>query len=61
MVRRYRIAFAVAMFGAVVAGAHLVLGAAGVMTAAQWQSGALIGAVLAAVGGGRLAIARHQG
>ena len=45
-------------FGAVVIAAHAALGAAGIMTAAQWQSGVMIGLVLLVAGGLRLVTAR---
>ncbi|MGD0123559.1 MAG: hypothetical protein ABSC46_13520 [Candidatus Limnocylindrales bacterium] len=57
MVRRNKLAFALAVIGAVTIAAHLTLGAAGVMTATQWQSGALIGLVLLAAGGLRAVMA----
>jgi hypothetical protein len=58
MFRKHKLATAVALLGALVLVAHVTLGAAGVMTAAQWQSGAAIGMVLAMAGGMRLAMAR---
>lgn len=58
MFRNNRIAAAIATLGAVVLVAHAVLGAAGVMTAAQWQSGAAIGGVLLLIGGGWLVLSR---
>jgi hypothetical protein len=58
MFRKHNVATVVALLGALVLGAHVILGAAGIMTAAQWQSGAAIGMVLAMAGGMRLAMAR---
>jgi hypothetical protein len=49
---RHRTAALVALLGIVVIAAHGLLGAAGVMTAAQWQSGVMIGSVLLVGGGG---------
>ena len=49
----HKLALAVALLGAVVVGAHAILGIAGVMTAAQWQSGVAIGAVVFVVGAAR--------
>ena len=37
--------------GALIAGAHATLGAVGVMTVAQWSSGAAIGLAIALIGG----------
>jgi hypothetical protein len=42
---------AVSGVGVLVLGAHAILGAAGVMTVAQWSSGAAIGLVIAFIGG----------
>lgn len=58
MLRRNKLAFALAAVGALLIAAHLALGAAGVMTTAQWQSGALIGLVLVVAGGVRRAMAQ---
>ena len=58
MFRRHWLATAVAVIGALTIAAHAALGATGVMTAAQWQSGVLIGAVLLVAGGVRVALAR---
>jgi len=49
----HKLALVVALLGAVVVGAHAILGIAGVMTAAQWQSGVAIGAVVFVVGAAR--------
>jgi hypothetical protein len=57
MLRKNKLALALAAIGALTIAAHLTLGAAGVMNAAQWQSGALIGLVLLAAGGLRRAMA----
>jgi hypothetical protein len=58
MFRRHWIATVVAVIGALTIAAHATLGATGVMTAAQWQSGVLIGAILFIAGGARVALAR---
>jgi hypothetical protein len=49
----HKLALVVAALGALMIAGHGALGMAGVMTAAQWQSGVLIGVVVFAVGGGR--------
>jgi hypothetical protein len=49
----HKLALIVALLGALTVAAHATLGVAGVMTAAQWQSGVAIGAVLFVVGAGR--------
>jgi hypothetical protein len=41
-----KVSAGIALLGLVVLAAHLSLGMAGVMTSAQWQSGAAIGVVL---------------
>jgi hypothetical protein len=48
---KHRTATAVSGAGALLAGAHAILGAVGVMTVAQWSSGAAIGLVIALIGG----------
>ena len=58
MFRKHKLAVAVALVGALTIVAHVTLGAAGVMTAAQWQSGAVIGMVLLMAGGMRVAMSR---
>jgi len=50
MFRNKKVAAVVAVLGAVTIAAHVTLGAAGIMTAAQWQSGALIGMIVLMVG-----------
>ena len=57
MFRKHKLAIAVAVLGALTIAAHITLGAAGIMTATQWQSGAVIGMVLLMVGGMRLVMA----
>lgn len=52
MFRKHKLAVAVAAAGALLFAGHVTLGAAGVMTAAQWQSGAAIGLMILLVGGG---------
>ena len=52
---RHKAALAVAVIGAVVLTAHIVLGAVSSLSAGQWQSGAIIGLVLL-VGGGVAAL-----
>ena len=49
----HKLALVVAILGALTIAAHATLGIAGVMTAAQWQSGVAIGAVVFIVGAGR--------
>lgn len=58
MFRKNRLATAVAAVGALLLAAHVALGAAGFMTAAQWQSGAIIGLILLLGGGIRIVTAR---
>jgi hypothetical protein len=58
MFRKHKLATAVAVLGALTIAAHVTLGAAGIMTAAQWQSGAVIGAILLVAAAARLALAR---
>lgn len=58
MFRKHKWAAAVAALGAFVTAAHVALGTAGVMTAARWQSGAVIGLVLLVAGALRIALAR---
>jgi hypothetical protein len=57
MLRKHKWATAVAVVGALVAAAHVSLGAAGIMTTAQWQSGAVIGLILLVAGGLRVVLA----
>jgi hypothetical protein len=57
MFRKHKLAIAVAVVGALTIVAHVGLGAAGIMTAFQWQSGAVIGMVLLMAGGMRVAMA----
>jgi len=54
MIRKHKWASAVAAVGALILVAHVTLGAAGIMTAAQWQSGAVIGMILLLAGGIRV-------
>ena len=58
MFRKQRLATAVGAMGALLLAAHAILGAAGIMTAAQWQSGAVIGLILLVGGGIRIVTAR---
>jgi hypothetical protein len=58
MFRNHKLASAAAVLGALTLAAHVTLGAAGIMTAAQWQSGAVIGAILLVAAAARLALAR---
>jgi len=58
MFRKHRLATAVGAMGALLLAAHAILGAAGIMTAAQWQSGAVIGLILLVGGGMRIVTAR---
>ena len=55
---RHRIALVVAVIGAVLLAAHAILAVAGTMTAAQWQSGVVIGLILLAGGGIGAAVTR---
>jgi hypothetical protein len=48
---KHKSAIAVSGAGVLLAGAHAALGAVGVMTVAQWSSGAAIGLVIALIGG----------
>jgi len=57
-VNRHRIALVVAVIGAVLVAAHAILAVAGTMTAAQWQSGVVIGLILLAGGGIGAAVTR---
>lgn len=50
MFRKHKLAIAVAGTGALTMLVHGALGAAGIMTAAQWQSGVTIGMVVLMVG-----------
>ncbi|HEX7490246.1 MAG TPA: hypothetical protein VF337_00915 [Candidatus Limnocylindrales bacterium] len=54
----HKVALVVAVVGAVLIVAHGALGAAGIMTAAQWQSGVVIGAIVFAIGAGRALMTR---
>jgi hypothetical protein len=54
----HKVALVVAAFGVLLIVAHGALGAAGVMTAAQWQSGVVIGAIVFAIGAGRALMTR---
>jgi hypothetical protein len=54
----HKVALVVAMLGALTIAAHATLGIAGVMTAAQWQSGVAIGAVVLLIGAGRAFMTR---
>jgi hypothetical protein len=54
----HKAALVVAALGALAIAAHATLGLAGVMTAAQWQSGIAIGAVVFVVGAGRALMTR---
>lgn len=58
MFRKQRLATAVGAMGALLLAAHAMLGAAGIMTAAQWQSGAVIGLILLVGSGIRIVTAR---
>jgi hypothetical protein len=58
MLRKHKWATAVAVLGALLAAAHVTLGAAGIMPAGQWQSGAVIGLILLVAGGVRVVLAR---
>ena len=58
MFRKHKLATVVAVVGALMLAAHVILGLAGVMTAASWISGAAIGMVLLVAGGTRVAIGR---
>jgi hypothetical protein len=58
MFRKHRLATAVGAVGALVLAAHAILGAAGIMTTAQWQSGAVLGLILLVGGGVRVVTAR---
>jgi hypothetical protein len=51
MHRNHKPAIALSGAGALIVGAHATLGAIGVMTVAQWSSGAAIGLVIALIGG----------
>ena len=51
MHRKPRSAMALSGAGVLIAAAHATLGAVGVMTVAQWSSGAAIGLVIALIGG----------
>jgi hypothetical protein len=51
MHRKRKPAIALSGAGALIALAHATLGAVGVMTVAQWSSGAAIGLVAALIGG----------
>ena len=53
---RHKVSLVIALLGLIVVAAHGALGAAGAMTAAQSQSGIMIGAVLL-FGGGASALA----
>jgi hypothetical protein len=46
----HKVAVVVAALGALTIAAHAALGIAGVMTAAQWESGVAIGSVVFAIG-----------
>ena len=48
---KHKSAIALSGAGALLAAAHVTLGAVGVMTVAQWSSGAAIGLVIALIGG----------
>jgi phage-related minor tail protein len=54
----HKVALVVAALGALLILAHAGLGAAGVMTAAQWESGVVIGAIVFAIGAGRALMTR---
>lgn len=54
----HKLALIVAGLGALMIVGHGALGMAGVMTAAQWQSGVLLGVIVFAVGGGRALMTR---
>ncbi|HEX7591633.1 MAG TPA: hypothetical protein VF375_06745 [Candidatus Limnocylindrales bacterium] len=54
----HKVALVVAAIGAIMTLAHGALGAAGIMTAAQWQSGVVIGGIVFAVGAGRALMTR---
>jgi hypothetical protein len=54
----HKVALVVAALGALLIVAHASLGAAGVMTAAQWESGVAIGAIVFAIGAGRALMTR---
>jgi hypothetical protein len=54
----HRLALVVAALGVLLIVAHATLGAAGVMTAAQWGSGIAIGAIVFAIGAGRALMTR---
>jgi len=54
----HKVALVVAALGALLIVAHGALGAAGVMTASQWQSGVAIGAIVFAIGAGRALMTR---
>ena len=56
MFRKRKLAVAVALVGVLTIAAHVTLGAAGIMTAAQWQSGAVVGMVLLMAGDMRVAM-----
>ena len=58
MFRKHIVATVVATVGALLLVAHVILGVAGVMSAASWISGAAIGMVLLVAGGTRVAIGR---
>ena len=58
MFRKQRLATAVGAMGALLLAAHAMLGAAGIMTAAQWQSGAVIGLILLVGAGVRIVTGR---
>jgi hypothetical protein len=49
---RHKTLLLLALLGLVVVAAHGILGAAGIMTAAQWQSGVMIGGVVLLAGAG---------
>ncbi len=51
MFRRHRTQTAALSAGAIVLAAHAILGAAGVMTVAQWSSGVAIGLAIILISG----------